>query len=65
MIERQPRTRMVDETRGGQAPKEQAPVTKKRYQKPVFRYERVFETLALACGKTLERTVCVHQKKVS
>jgi hypothetical protein len=56
---------MVDETRGGQAPKEQAPVTKKRYQKPVFRYERVFETLALACGKTVQRTVCVHQKKVS
>jgi hypothetical protein len=24
---------------------------KKRYQKPAFRYERVFETLALSCGK--------------
>jgi len=24
---------------------------KKPYQKPSFRYERVFETLALACGK--------------
>ncbi len=56
---------MVDETRRGQAPKEQAPVTKKRYQKPVFRYERVFETLALACGKTLPTAVCVHNKKAS
>jgi hypothetical protein len=24
---------------------------KKPYQKPSFRYERVFETMALACGK--------------
>jgi len=24
---------------------------KKPYQKPAFRYERVFETQALACGK--------------
>jgi len=24
---------------------------KKPYQKPAFRYERVFETLALSCGK--------------
>jgi hypothetical protein len=24
---------------------------KKAYQKPAFRYERVFETLALSCGK--------------
>jgi hypothetical protein len=26
-------------------------VAKKPYAKPDFRYERVFETLALACGK--------------
>jgi hypothetical protein len=25
--------------------------TKKPYQKPTFQYERVFETMALACGK--------------
>jgi hypothetical protein len=24
---------------------------KKHYQKPAFRHERVFETLALSCGK--------------
>lgn len=26
-------------------------VTRKPYQKPAFRRERVFETMALACGK--------------
>ena len=25
---------------------------KKRYEKPEMRYERVFETMALSCGKT-------------
>jgi hypothetical protein len=39
------------------APREQRPQpgvagkNKKLYQKPAFRYERVFETLALSCGK--------------
>lgn len=42
---------MANESPGGQAPKEYSPVIKKPYQKPAFRYERVFETLALACGK--------------
>jgi len=32
----------ADESRG---------TTKKPYQKPAFRYERVFETMALSCGK--------------
>lgn len=27
------------------------PAKKKTYQKPSFKYERVFETMALACGK--------------
>jgi len=27
------------------------PARKKTYQKPGFKYERVFETMALACGK--------------
>lgn len=27
------------------------PAKKKPYQKPSFRYERVFETMALSCGK--------------
>ena len=29
----------------------QPATTKLPYQKPAFRYERVFETMALACGK--------------
>lgn len=27
------------------------PVRRKKYEKPSFRFERVFETMALACGK--------------
>jgi hypothetical protein len=27
------------------------PAAKKPYQKPEFRHERVFETMALSCGK--------------
>ena len=27
------------------------PVAKRPYQKPAFRYERIFETMALSCGK--------------
>jgi hypothetical protein len=30
---------------------EKSHVTKKVYQKPAFRHERVFETMALSCGK--------------
>lgn len=43
---------------GGQRPTEevanaesQRPRTGKPYQPPAFRFERVFETMALACGK--------------
>ncbi len=28
------------------------PTEKKQYAKPEYRYEEVFETMALACGKT-------------
>jgi hypothetical protein len=31
--------------------KEEKSVQKKRYEKPSFRWEKVFETQALACGK--------------
>jgi hypothetical protein len=30
-----------------------APVTKKTYEKPAFRYEQVFVTTALTCGKVV------------
>jgi hypothetical protein len=35
----------------GQEASSRAQPGKKPYQKPAFRYERVFETMALACGK--------------
>jgi hypothetical protein len=39
---------------------------KKLYQKPAFRYERVFETLALSCGKAFSHTGnCAHSRKTS
>ena len=39
---------------------------KKSYQKPAFRYERVFETMALSCGKIdVTQGQCKFNKKVS
>jgi hypothetical protein len=39
---------------------------KKVYQKPAFRYERVFETLALTCGKIGATSAqCQLSKKTS
>jgi hypothetical protein len=39
---------------------------KKLYQKPAFRYERVFETLALSCGKIGANTAqCQFSRKTS
>jgi len=35
----------------GPEPKESKKAGRKPYQKPAFRHERVFETMALACGK--------------
>ena len=36
---------------------------KKPYHKPSFRYEHVFETMALACGKVHRRGKFCHQTK--
>ena len=39
---------------------------KKPYQKPAFRHERVFETMALACGKLqATESSCAHNRKNS
>jgi hypothetical protein len=39
---------------------------KKPYTKPAFRFERVFETSALSCGKTESTQFqCRHNRKVS
>jgi hypothetical protein len=34
-----------------QGPSESGSAAKKQYQEPDFRFEQVFETMALACGK--------------
>jgi hypothetical protein len=39
---------------------------KKPYQKPAFRYERVFETQALSCGKVIATLpLCQSSTKTS
>jgi G:T/U-mismatch repair DNA glycosylase len=39
---------------------------RKPYQKPAFRFERVFETMALSCGKIEPTTKhCRFNRKVS
>ncbi|HZD49521.1 MAG TPA: hypothetical protein VE178_12335 [Silvibacterium sp.] len=46
-------------------PDERQP-TKKPYHKPAFRFERVFETRALACGKvSTTQGQCAHNTKSS
>ena len=54
------------------APREKRPQSgsaskqKKLYQKPTFRYERVFETLALSCGKVGANVAsCQFSRKTS
>jgi hypothetical protein len=42
------------------------PLPKKPYQKPAFRHERTFETMALVCGKIVStQASCAHSKKTS
>lgn len=53
-----------------QAPseKKQANATdkeKKLYRKPAFRYEQVFETRALSCGKLVINSGCQFSRKTS
>jgi hypothetical protein len=41
-------------------------VAKKPYQKPEFRFERVFETRALSCGKVnVTQQQCANNRKSS
>ncbi len=45
---------------------EQKPTAKKPYQKPEVRHERVFETLALSCGKVqVTQGSCHYNRKAS
>jgi hypothetical protein len=41
------------------------PVTRKPYEKPSFRYERVFVTSALSCGKTISEGQCSGRTSAS
>ncbi|MGA9527590.1 MAG: hypothetical protein WBS24_05700 [Terriglobales bacterium] len=43
----------------------EATKAKKPYQKPAFRFERVFETAALACGKVFGNVGGCGQSKKS
>ena len=46
--------------------KEKQPGKKKAYVKPAFEHERVFETMALACGKiSVTQGSCKSNKKNS
>jgi hypothetical protein len=46
--------------------KADTPSPKKPYEKPAFRYERVFETTALTCGKVgLVPPQCILHTKTS
>ena len=40
-------------------------VVKKPYNKPSFRYEKVFETMALTCGKLVSEGACHFNRKTS
>lgn len=43
-----------------------APKAKRLYQKPTFQHERVFETMALACGKmSSSEAQCHLNRKLS
>ena len=42
------------------------PAAKKPYVKPAFRFERVFETRALSCGKQADtQQSCHHNRRTS
>jgi hypothetical protein len=45
---------------------ETRPTPKKPYQDPAFRHERVFETMALTCGKIgATDFMCIHRRSSS
>ena len=54
------------EEKGRQAAKDRQTTAKKPYVKPELRFEKVFETRALSCGKV--RTTqgsCAHNRRAS
>jgi hypothetical protein len=53
---------LSDTRKGRKAATENA---RKPYQKPVFRFEHVFETMALTCGKIATQGQCRINRKTS
>jgi hypothetical protein len=47
------------------SPTESNRAEKKNYKKPAFRSERVFETMALNCGKIAIQGQCRHKRRAS
>jgi hypothetical protein len=47
------------------SPAESNRAEKKNYKKPAFRSERVFETMALNCGKIAIQGQCRHNRRAS
>jgi hypothetical protein len=55
-----------EETNGNASSIETRQVAKKPYHKPEVRFERVFETRALTCGKiSVTQGQCTHNLKTS
>ena len=44
-------------------PRPAGPKPKEPYLKPAFRHERVFETMALACGKVNQTQATCHSNR--
>jgi len=53
-------------SRGSQTARANDANEKKPYRKPAFRYERVYETMALSCGKAFSTQAnCRGNRKLS
>jgi len=50
-------------SRGSQAGRPNDTNGKKPYRKPAFRHERVFETMALSCGKVQNTQAGCHDNR--
>ncbi len=58
--------RQREETERNASPSETRQAVRKPYRKPAVRYERVFETSALSCGKIqTTQGQCAHNRKTS
>lgn len=59
-------TRDQSQREPSETPSAEQSQQKKPYKKPAFRFERVFETAALTCGKvSATQSSCMRNRKVS